>query len=91
VCEVRDQFELRFPTTNAPSDRQTDPPADREVASPPALRNECHARDIEKFKHQVFPWRIFLADEFLVTFTTAQVGNALVGFIDSFAESIFAP
>jgi hypothetical protein len=50
-------------------------------------------RDVEKLKQQVFPWRVFLSDEFPVTFKAAQVGNPLVGFVvagfaDSFAEPI---
>jgi hypothetical protein len=50
-------------------------------------------RDVEKFKQQNFPWRVFLADEFPVTFKTAQVGNPLIrfviaGFINSLAEPI---
>jgi hypothetical protein len=50
-------------------------------------------RDVEKLKQQVFPWRVFLADDFPVTFKAAHIGNPLVGFvvagfIDSFSEPI---
>jgi hypothetical protein len=35
-------------------------------------------RNVEDFKQNFFPWRVFLADEFPVAFKIGQVGNLFV-------------